>query len=141
MLEDVATECRLDPKLLYAVIEVESGYDPVALSTKGAGGLMQIMPATARRFGVTDLFDPHENARAGAKYLSWLIGFFRGNIELALAGYNAGEQAVIQSGYRIPPYAETRNYVARVLRHYRRAIAESQRVSEKHDAKRSPSRR
>ena len=119
MVEEIAREYRIDPNLLHAVIRVESGYDPRALSPKGARGLMQLMPATARRFGTSDTFDPRENVRAGAQYLVWLLGLFKGDIELALAGYNAGEQAVVRAGYRVPDYPETRNYVPKVLRYYR----------------------
>ena len=118
MIEEVAHEYHLDPQLLHAVIKVESGYDPRALSPKGARGLMQLMPDTARRFGASDAFDPRENVQAGARYLVWLLDLFKGDIALALAGYNAGEQAVIRAGYRLPDYPETRNYVPKVLRQY-----------------------
>lgn len=124
MLEEIAGEYRLDPNLLHAMIRVESGYNTRAVSAKGARGLMQLMPATARRFGAGDLFDPRENLRAGAQYLSRLMDLFGGNVELALAAYNAGEQAVIRAGYRIPSYAETRAYVPKVLSHYRQAAAD-----------------
>lgn len=119
MVEDVARQYELDPNLLHAMIKVESGYNPRALSAKGARGLMQLMPATARRFGVSDAFDPRQNVRAGAEYVQWLLKLFKGDVELALAGYNAGEQAVIRAGYRIPANGETRNYVPKVLAHYR----------------------
>jgi len=104
----------LDPALLAAVAAVESGFDPHAVSHKGAQGLLQLMPATARRFGVQDSFDPEQNVEGGAKYLGWLLKRFSGDLELALAGYNAGEGTVDR--YRgIPPYAETEQYVDRVL--------------------------
>jgi soluble lytic murein transglycosylase-like protein len=119
MIEDAARQHDLDPNLLHAMIKVESGYNPQALSAKGARGLMQLMPDTARRFGVSDAFNPKENIRAGAEYIQWLLKLFRGDVELALAGYNAGEQAVIRAGYRIPDYGETQKYVPRVLAHYR----------------------
>ncbi|MDB5777407.1 MAG: hypothetical protein JWP38_3540 [Herbaspirillum sp.] len=119
LVDDAAKQHGLDPLLLHAVIRAESGYNRRALSPKGAGGLMQLMPATARRFGVKDLFDPGQNLKAGARYLSWLLKLFNGDLELALAGYNAGEQAVIRAGYRIPPYNETLNYVPKVLNYYR----------------------
>ncbi|MEO8600674.1 MAG: lytic transglycosylase domain-containing protein [bacterium] len=121
MVDEIAREHRLDPLLLHAVIKVESGYNPQALSPKGARGLMQLMPDTARRFGVSNAFDPRENVQAGARYLTWLLALFKGDIELALAGYNAGEQAVIRAGYRLPRYPETERYVPKVLRQYRLA--------------------
>jgi hypothetical protein len=106
---------RVDPVLLTAMAEVESAFDPVAVSPKGASGLLQLMPATAERFGVDDRFDVEQNVGGGARYLSWLLDYYGGNVELALAGYNAGEGAVDR--YRgIPPYPETRAYVDKVLR-------------------------
>lgn len=119
MLEEVASEYQLDAHLLHAVIKVESDYNPRAQSPKGARGLMQLMPDTARRFGLSDPFNPRENVQAGARYLIWLLKLFNNDIELALAGYNAGEQAVIRAGYRLPDYPETRSYVPKVLRHYK----------------------
>jgi soluble lytic murein transglycosylase-like protein len=83
---------------------------------------MQLKPATARRFGAKDIFDPRENIQAGARYLGWLLNFFQGDIELALAGYNAGEQAVVRAGYRIPDFGETRTFVPTVLMHYTSAV-------------------
>jgi soluble lytic murein transglycosylase-like protein len=118
-VEDAARQYGLDPYLLHAIIKVESGYNPRALSAKGARGLMQLMPETVRRFGVSDAFNPRENVRGGAEYMKWLLEIFHGDVELALAGYNAGEQAVIRAGYRIPAYGETRNYVPKVLAHYK----------------------
>jgi soluble lytic murein transglycosylase-like protein len=115
IVDDVAREMEVPVHLLHAVISVESGYNAKAVSPKGAQGLMQLMPETARRFGVADPFDPFENVRGGALYLKWLLDVFRGDMSLALAGYNAGEQAVIRAGYRIPPYAETQRYVPRVM--------------------------
>ncbi len=105
----------LDPALLTAVMEVESAFNPKAVSPKGARGLLQLMPATARRFGVEDSFDPQQNVDGGARYLSWLLDRFEGRTELALAGYNAGEGAVDKHD-GIPPYPETRQYVTLVLR-------------------------
>lgn len=119
LVDDVAKQHGLDPLLLHAVVRAESGYNQQAVSPRGASGLMQLMPDTARRFGVKDLFDPRENLKAGARYLSWLLKLFDGDLELALAGYNAGEQAVIRAGYRIPPYNETIHYVPKVLSYYR----------------------
>jgi len=115
IVHEVAASEQVSPHLLEAVIAVESGYNPRAVSPKGAQGLMQLMPATASRFGVVDPFDPRENVRAGARYLKQLLELFGGELRLALAAYNAGEHAVIRSGHRIPPYAETQRYVPRVL--------------------------
>jgi soluble lytic murein transglycosylase-like protein len=109
-----AREHGLDPVLLTAVAQVESRFDPQAVSPVGACGLLQLMPDTADRFGVGDVFDAAENVRGGARYLSWLLERYDGRTDLALAGYNAGEAAVDKhSG--IPPYRETRRYVRRVL--------------------------
>jgi hypothetical protein len=109
----------LDAGLLHAVIRVESGYNPRALSVKGAGGLMQLIPDTARRYGVNNLFDPTENIYGGAHYLKDLLTMFNNNVELALAGYNAGENAVIRAGRRVPNYPETLAYVPKVISFYR----------------------
>jgi soluble lytic murein transglycosylase-like protein len=118
MIARVAREQKLDPALLHAIVTVESAYNAHAKSPKGATGLMQLMPATAKRYGVTDLLNPLENLRAGARYLRDLLALFNDNLRLVLAAYNAGEGAVIRSGNRIPPYPETRAYVPRVLQHY-----------------------
>jgi soluble lytic murein transglycosylase-like protein len=118
MIAKVAREQKLEPALLHAVIAVESAYNPQAKSPKGATGLMQIMPDTAKRYGVTDLSNPLENLRAGARYLRDLLAMFNNNLKLVLAAYNAGEGAVIRSGNAIPNYPETRAYVPRVLQHY-----------------------
>jgi soluble lytic murein transglycosylase-like protein len=118
MIAKVANEQKLEPALLHAVIAVESAYNPRAKSPKGATGLMQLMPDTAKRYGVTDLLNPLENLRAGARYLRDLLGMFNNNLRLVLAAYNAGEGAVIRSGHAIPNYPETRAYVPRVLQHY-----------------------
>lgn len=114
----VAAENRLRPELVHAVVRAESAYDPDAVSRKGAVGLMQLMPATAERYGVRDRHDPEQNLRGGAAYLSDLLELFDEDLRLALAAYNAGENAVIRHGRRIPPYEETRTYVGRVLRFY-----------------------
>jgi soluble lytic murein transglycosylase-like protein len=113
-----AREAQVDPRLMHAVITVESGYNPTAVSPKGASGLMQLMPDTARRYGATNLFDPGQNLRAGAQYLRDLLELFSDDLNLVLAAYNAGENAVHRYGNRIPPYAETQAYVPRVLQHY-----------------------
>jgi soluble lytic murein transglycosylase len=108
----------IDPRLIKAIIKVESNFNPSAVSPKGAMGLMQLMPETARRNGVSDPYDPAENIRGGVKYFKKLTRMFNGDLRLALAGYNAGEEAVIEYGYRIPPYSETINYVDKVLAHF-----------------------
>ena len=107
----------VDPRFLHAVIWQESKYDTHARSHAGAQGLMQLMPATAKRFGCQDLNDPVSNVTAGTKYLSWLLKRFSGNVELALAGYNAGEGSVDKYD-GIPPYNETRNYVKIISKRY-----------------------
>jgi len=119
LVAEIAREQRLPAALLHAVITVESGYNPRARSPKGASGLMQLMPATAQRYAVTDIWDPRQNVGGGARYLRDLLLLFNHDLALALAAYNAGEGAVIQNGNRIPPYSETRSYVPKVLQHYR----------------------
>ncbi|MCI0490054.1 MAG: transglycosylase SLT domain-containing protein [Blastocatellia bacterium] len=110
----------VDPNLIFAVMRQESGFNSRARSYKGASGLMQLMPATARRFGVTDIFDPAQNIEGGTRYMRFLLDMFNGDVELALAGYNAGEGAVIKSGYRVPRYRETQNYVQVISARYGR---------------------
>lgn len=105
----------LDPWLLAAVAKIESNFDPYAVSHAGACGLLQLMPATAKRFGVRNVFDASENVEGGARYLRWLLDRFDGRRDLALAAYNAGEGAVDRHG-GIPPYRETLHYVGKVLR-------------------------
>lgn len=122
-IRKVARNHRLPDALLHAVITAESAYDPNAVSKKGAVGLMQLMPSTAHRYGVYNRRDPMANMNAGADYLKDLLGMFHNNLPLALAAYNAGENAVVQSGNKIPPYYETRQYVSRVLKYYRRYLA------------------
>jgi len=119
IVEEVARAHGLESALLHAVISVESHYNPRAVSKKGAAGLMQLMPATAKRYGVSDSFDPAQNLHGGAKYLRDLLTLFNSDVSLALAAYNAGENAVIRNGNRIPPYRETIKYVPRVLDYYR----------------------
>jgi len=118
MIVQAAQEHRLDPALVQAVVAVESGYDARALSGKGATGLMQLMPDTASRYGVSDLNDPAQNLNAGARHLSYLLGRYNCDLSLALAAYNAGEGAVKRHGNRVPPYAETVAYVPMVLHLY-----------------------
>ena len=120
IIESASRTHGVDKALLHAVITAESGYNPAAVSKAGARGIMQLMPDTARRFGVQDIMDPRENIHGGARYLSELLAMFNGDIELAVAAYNAGENAVIRHGHRIPPYAETVHYVPKVLGFYRR---------------------
>jgi soluble lytic murein transglycosylase-like protein len=110
----------VDPALIHAVIRAESGYNPSARSSKGAVGLMQLMPETAKRYGVLDRLDPVENIRGGAHYLRDLLHMFNNDLRLAIAAYNAGEEAVVKYGNRIPPYPETAAYVPRVMSYYRR---------------------
>ncbi len=114
-IHEIARAHRLHPDLLDAVIMVESAYEPDAVSAKGAMGLMQLMPDTAARFQVSEPFDPAQNLHGGARYLRWLMDKFDGELSLVLAAYNAGEGAVQRYGNRIPPFPETRAYVARVL--------------------------
>jgi len=119
----VDTASRLhgvDAALIHAVISAESGYNPSALSKAGAMGLMQLMPQTAKRYGVTNIMDPVQNITGGVRYLRDLLAMFNGNLELAIAAYNAGENAVIKYGNKIPPYAETVQYVPKVLGFYRK---------------------
>jgi hypothetical protein len=114
LIGEAASRHRIDPALLTAVVQVESAFDPLAISPKGASGLLQLMPATAQRFGVQNVFDVSQNVEAGARYLAWLLERYAGRTDLALAGYNAGETAVDRYG-GIPPYRETRSYVSLVL--------------------------
>lgn len=115
LIRDAARRHALPEALLTAVVAVESGFDPKAQSRKGAKGLMQLMPETARRFGVRDVFSVRDNLYGGAAYLRLLIDQFDNDVALALAAYNAGEGAVLRAGRRLPDYPETRDYVARVL--------------------------
>lgn len=112
-IEDAAAKFGVASDFIRAIIRIESSYDEFAVSSKGAKGLMQLMPATARRFGVSNPFDPEQAIMGGTEYLAYLLGLFKGNIELAAAGYNAGENAVLRYG-GVPPYRETRNYVQRL---------------------------
>jgi len=121
-LEAAAHAAYLEPALVLAVAAVESAFDADAVSYKGARGLMQLMPATAARYGITEpqaLLNPQTNAHAGSRYLADLLRLFEGDTELALAAYNAGEGAVLKHGRRIPPYPETQRYVAKVMDLYR----------------------
>jgi len=115
LIEEIAAEVGVSKHLLHAVIQVESNYNPEAISTKGAQGLMQLIPATAQRFGVQQVYDPESNVRGGALYLKKLIEMFQNDLKLAIAAYNAGEGTVKKYKNTIPPYPETQAYVARVL--------------------------
>ncbi len=118
IIKTSAARNNIDPNLIVAVMRQESGFKQYARSYKGAMGLMQLMPATARRFGVNNFYDPAENIEGGAKYLRFLLDKFNGDVKLALAGYNAGEGAVVNYGYTVPPYRETRNYVKNISARY-----------------------
>jgi soluble lytic murein transglycosylase-like protein len=120
LVHRLAPDYAVDPRLALAVISVESAFNPKALSPKNAQGLMQLIPETAERFGVKQVFSAAENIKGGLAYLRWLLAFFQGDVPLVLAAYNAGERAVEK--YRgIPPYPETRNYVRKITSLYRQA--------------------
>jgi soluble lytic murein transglycosylase-like protein len=118
LVKESAARNGVDPNLMFAVMRQESGFNPRARSYKGASGLMQLMPDTARRFGVTNIWDPAQNIEGGARYLRFLLDTFKGDVKLALAGYNAGENAVIGAGYRVPRYRETQAYVQTISARY-----------------------
>jgi len=126
IIEAEAKSAGVEPNLLRAVIVVESGFNSHAVSKRGAVGLMQLMPETATRFGVSDRYDPQQNVRGGALYLGFLINRFRQNVRLALAAFNAGEDAVDRNSGQIPPFTETLEYVPKVLRIYQ-TLTERQR--------------
>lgn len=116
LIDSAARQHRLSPELVHAVIRAESAYRPDALSPAGASGLMQLMPGTAKRFKVQDIWDPAQNIQGGTRYLRFLLDLFDSDLRLALAGYNAGENAVKRHGNSIPPFPETQEYVRRVLK-------------------------
>ena len=122
-----AARVAIDPYLVFLVIEQESHFHPGAVSPKGARGLMQLMPGTARRFGVTRPFDAAENIRGGTQYLKQLLTMFNGRVDLALASYNAGEGRVLDYGNRVPPFKETRDYVKRISSRYRNHVQDDSR--------------
>lgn len=137
LIEAFAAEHSIDSALIRAVIRAESNFNHRAVSRKGAQGLMQLMPATIWRLSVGDAFDPHENIGAGVRYLRQLLDQFQGDLTLALAAYNAGENAVLR--YRgVPPYQETREYVKKVLSLYRRTREEPSRIRVASAASRAP---
>ena len=117
MIQAASDRHNIDPDLVKAVIKVESDFNPSARSRKGAMGLMQLMPDTARQHNVTDAYDPNDNVEGGVRHLKLLLGRYQGDLQLSLAAYNAGSGAVDKHG-GIPPFAETRDYVKRVLRFY-----------------------
>ena len=119
LINEVAAEVKIAPALLHAVIATESRYNPDALSPRGAIGLMQLMPDTALQFGAPDPYNPRDNIIAGANYLKYLLKLFGNDMELALAGYNAGHGAVMRAGNRIPEYPETQAYVPKVMAYLR----------------------
>jgi soluble lytic murein transglycosylase-like protein len=118
-----ALDSGVETALLHAVIMTESNYNARAKSPKGAQGLMQLMPFTAKRFGVNNSYDPGQNIQGGARYLSYLLKLFNNDFRLAVAAYNAGENAVIEHGNKIPPYRETVNYVSKVMGIYKKLRA------------------
>ena len=119
IVETASRAYGVDGALVHAVIFAESSYNPLAVSPQGATGLMQLMPETARRYGVRDAFDPVQNIHAGVRLLRDLLALFNGDVELAIAAYNAGANAVIRAGNRIPPHLETTAYVPKVIGYYR----------------------
>ena len=117
-IAEAANLYSLDPNLIRAIIRAESAFNPFAVSRAGAQGLMQLMPGTAARYGVTNPYDVGQSIKGGTRYLKDLLKMFNGRVDLALAGYNAGEGAVMKYGNSIPPYTETRNYVRLILKRY-----------------------
>ena len=118
-VDEASARHGIDAKLIHAVIQTESYYNPVIKSKAGAVGLMQLMPATAERFGVSNRKDPAQNINAGTRYLKILLKMFNNDLTLALAAYNSGEGTVKRYGNKIPPYPETQNYVKKVIKLYK----------------------
>lgn len=118
IINNAANKYDVDVRLIHAIIQNESAYNPTAVSNKGAIGIMQLIPDTAARFGVVDIYNPKQNIDGGTKYLKFLIELFNSNITLVVAAYNAGENAVIRYNYKVPPYPETKNYVKQVMTVY-----------------------
>lgn len=119
-VQEAAQTFQVEAALLHAIITAESNYNAGALSRKGAIGLMQLMPGTAKQYGVSDPYDPNQNIQGGAQYLKYLLGLFNNDLQLVLAAYNAGENAVRRYGNRLPPYQETIRYVPKVLSYYQK---------------------
>jgi len=117
LIENTANRHQVDPALVRAVVQVESNFDPFAVSSRGAKGLMQLVPATARRFGVRNAFDPKANVDGGVRYLKYLMKMFGGDVQLSLAAYNAGENAVVWHN-GVPPFPETRDYLRKISEIY-----------------------
>lgn len=130
MIESAAHTHEVHASLIRAVIVVESGFNPRAVSKRGAIGLMQLRPETARRYGVSNIYDPAQNIRAGAHYLSDLMTRFGSNVKLVLAAYNAGEGAVDRYGGKVPPFKETQAYVPNVLRIYHALLKQQQALEQ-----------
>jgi hypothetical protein len=124
VIRAAAERYGMDPDLIHCVVAVESNFNPKAVSPKKASGLMQLLPQTAARYGVKNIFDPEENVNAGTRYLKELLGKYH-NLTLALAAYNAGPERVDQYGQRVPPYLETMKYVQRIAKSYARIKAET----------------
>lgn len=129
-IEEFCELYGVDPLLIYAQMNQESSFNSRATSGKGASGYMQLMPDTARRFGVKNIYNPKQNIQAGVKYMRWLLDKFGGDKRLALAGYNAGEGSVMKYGNKVPPYRETQNYVERIMNHYELITNQSGNVAE-----------
>ena len=119
LIQKVSEQQGVDPELVQAVAKAESNYNPYAVSSRGALGVMQLLPETAKRFGVVNVFDPEQNIQGGVKFLKFLLGMFPDNLPHVLAAYNAGENAVVK--YKgVPPYAETQDYVKRITKLYKK---------------------
>jgi soluble lytic murein transglycosylase-like protein len=118
LIRQYSAQYGVDPYLIYCLMSQESSFTAGATSSKGAQGLMQLMPGTAARYGVNNPYDVGQNIKGGTRYLKDLLQMFNGRVDLALAGYNAGEGAVMKYGYTVPPYDETRNYVRLILKRY-----------------------
>jgi len=129
MIDRISAEQGIEAPLVHSVIKAESNYSATALSPKGAQGMMQLIPSTAKRFGVSDAFDPQDNIKGGVRYLKFLLDYYQGDYPKAIAAYNAGEKAVDK--YKgIPPFAETRNYVSQVSKNLK-SEREKQKVAAK----------
>jgi len=127
LIRAAAARYSMDADLIHCVIAVESNFNPKAVSSKNARGLMQLLPQTAAHLGVHDIFDPAENIDGGTRYLHTLLGRYNNNLTLALAAYNAGPQKVDRFGHRVPPYAETQNYIRRITKGYAKLKADAAR--------------